>query len=114
VTVLGKLKSWLVRDRTPTWATITLSSDGFAVGSRLIEWADITSVTAFKRDMLTFDDVWFQVDGSGESIMVCEEHPGFSEWEAALATQFPSAQTWREVIIKPAFAENRTVLYERT
>jgi hypothetical protein len=110
---LKRLKEHFARGE-PEWLPITVDDTGFSSGSRRVDWASVQSVSAFKRDMLTFDDVWFQVEAAGEPVLVCEEQPGFATMEAALSREFPSVATWRELVIKPAFAENFTVLYRRT
>ncbi|WP_211251131.1 hypothetical protein, partial [Arenimonas composti] len=111
---LKRLRERLARGTAADWEPIAASHSGFSVGTRHVEWEWVESVAAFKRDMLTLDDVWFQLEGSGEPVMVCEEQPGFAEWERKLCEHFPSVAGWREQVIHPPFAENFTVLYRRT
>ena len=111
---LSRLKAWLTRNHEPAWLSIDTDASGFSVGDRRLDWSQICSVAAFKRDMLTFDDVWFQLEGVDGPVMVCEEQPGFADWEAALCERFPSVASWRDRVIQPPFAENFTILYRRT
>ena len=108
------MRERLTRCNEPQWEPVAVSQSGFAVGTRLVEWAWVESVAAFKRDMLTLEDVWFQLEGAGDPVMVCEDQPGFAEWERKLCERFPSVVGWRERVIQPPFAENFTVLYRRT
>lgn len=64
--------------------------------------------------MLTFDDVWFQLETDQGSIFICEDQPGFDEWVARLCETFPSTEGWRDSVIQPPFAENLSILYRRT
>lgn len=70
------------------WPPIVLESDGFTTRDRLVHWSEINRISAFKRDLITIDDIWFQLDTTGGRVMVCEEQPGFKEWQAALAKEF--------------------------
>ena len=111
---LKRLRERLTRGDQPQWEPIAVSHSGFSVGTRHVKWGWVESVAVFKRDMLTFDDVWFRLEGADEPVTVCEEQPGFAEWERKLCEQFPSVAGWRERVIQPPFAENFTVLYRRT
>ncbi|HRG16159.1 MAG TPA: hypothetical protein PLB00_09185 [Pseudomonadota bacterium] len=101
----------IARGHEAEWESINLDPAGFSIGKRYVDWRWIESVAVFKRDLLTFDDVWFQLEGAGEPVLVCEEQHGFSEWEAALGSRFPGVVGWRERVIQPAYAENFIVLY---
>ena len=111
---LRRISEWLSNRREPGCEPVVTDASGFSVGSRRLDWSAIESIAAFKRDLVTFDDVWFQLEGPGEPVMVCEEQPGFAAWEAALVSQFPSAASWRDQVIQPPFAQSFTLLYRRT
>ena len=87
------------------WPAISLEEAGFRTRERLVLWSEITRIAAFKRDMLTIDDIWFQLDTADEPIMVCEEQPGFKEWQVALSQQYPAVYGWQDKIVQPPFAE---------
>ena len=112
--VLKRIGEWLSNRRKPAWQPLVLDATGFSVGPHHLDWAAIQSVAALKRDLVTADDVWFQLEGPGEPLMVCEEQPGFAAWEAALVTRFPSVSGWRKQVVQPPFAQSFTLLYRRT
>lgn len=95
------------------WQPIILESSGFRSGDAITAWSDVLEIAAFKQDKLTWDDVWFQFKTATGFVLVCEEQPGFAQFEAAVIALFPSTASWREQVIQPAFAENFTVLYQR-
>ena len=88
-----------------------MTPSGFESGKSLVSWTAITKIAAFKRDLVTFDDVWFAFSAGPDEVLVCEEQPGFVELLAAVKARFPSVEGWEQRVIKPAFAENYTVLY---
>lgn len=102
-----------------TW--VVLTRDGFdlnqgdsSLGS--VRWEEVDRVLAFKRDLLTSDEVClaFQIADSGTVFEVNESVGSFWDLVARVKEVFPdSEQDWEEAIVKPAFAENSTVLYER-
>ena len=55
--ILRRLKERLTHGSKPEWEKITTDAAGFYIGSKRFDWAQVTSISAFKRDMLTFDDV---------------------------------------------------------
>ena len=98
----------------PVWPPITVEPSGFRTRDRTIQWSDIKSVSAFKRDMITIDDIWFQLEVADGHVMLCEEQPGFNDWVLALEEQFPSVVAWQDRVVQPPFVENFTFLYSRT
>ena len=111
---LRQIKDWLARRSAPQWEAIASDDAGFTSGVRRVDWSQINSVAAFKRDMVTVDDVWFQLETEQGTIMICEEQPGFDQWESLLCTAIPALATWRSSVIQPPFAENFSILYRRT
>jgi hypothetical protein len=108
------LNERFARTSQSPWEEVITDATGFRVGSKRLDWSQVTSISAFKRDRLTLDDVWFHLEGPEEPTLVCEEQPGFAEWEATLRQKFPAVASWRESVIHPPFAENFIVLYRRT
>ena len=111
---LDKLKKSLTQRSEPEWQPVVLEPGGFRSGSNRVKWSEVTQIAAFKRDMLTIDDVWFQFTANATPVLICEEQPGFAELESEVLALFPSAASWRAQVIQPAFATNFTVLYSRT
>ena len=111
---LRQIKDWLARRSAPQWEAIASDDAGFTSGVRRVDWSQINSVAAFKRDMATVDDVWFQLETEQGTIMICEEQPGFDRWESLLCNAIPAVAAWRSSVIQPPFAENFSILYRRT
>jgi hypothetical protein len=112
--ILRRLKERIARSSRPAWEEVVTDATGFSVGSKRLDWSQVTSVAAFKRDLLTFDDIWFQLEGADDPLLVCEEQPGFADWERVLCQQFPSVAGWRERVVQPPFEKNFVALYRRT
>ena len=98
----------------PVWPLITIEPSGFRTGDRLVQWSEVQSVSAFKRDMITIDDIWFQLEIADGNVILCEEQPGFNDWVSVLEERFPTVVGWQDRVVQPPFAENFTVLYSRT
>lgn len=79
----------------------------------------ISSVTAYKRDLLSEDVICFSVSyldhGSAEirTIEVNEDMQGFEGLDAKFSKTLDGYDgEWRVKVVKPAFAENRTQVYK--
>lgn len=111
----AKLAAW----RNPPEPPIVLTASGFLAGASRgpateVHWTSIEEVRAFKLDLLTWDEVRFIfVLTSGVVIEVSEEQPGFEAMLVEATRHMPSLSSWRASIIKPAFARNETVLFQR-
>ncbi|MBC7167851.1 hypothetical protein [Phenylobacterium sp.] len=79
------------------------------------DYAAITEIVALKLDLITTDEVVFDIWlDDGRSLRLWESVEGFVELDAALAERLPGYfRDWRGVVIFPAFEENRTVIYQR-
>lgn len=83
---------------------------------RFLDWNDIERVEAFKRDLLTTDLICLKVRAAERSIEVNEEMEGWDELVAQLPERLPGALSWEKLflaVVKPAFAECRTVVFDR-
>jgi hypothetical protein len=79
-----------------------------------IGWDEIEEIGAFKRDMLTVDDLCLGFRGSSGWLVCEEEIAGWSEVNNALAARFGVRyEDWSRCVAKPAFAENWMVLWRR-
>ena len=80
-------------------------------------WTDVVRARAFKRDQLTTDLICVAFGlRDGSEILVHEELPGFEQFLVAAEVKLPGMQprsAWWEVVAKPAFAPNETVVFER-
>jgi hypothetical protein len=111
------LVRWLVR-YDDLGFTVERSRVGEVVPkTTVVRWIDVERVEAFKRDLITIDQVcvgmlfaddwWIQVD---------EDIEGFYDFIGALPRHLhgclPPDRWWREVDL-PAFETNRMVLWDR-
>jgi hypothetical protein len=79
-------------------------------------WNELEEIVAFKRDMLTVDDICLGFRVRGEThLRVCDEEiAGWDDVNEALATRFGIRyDEWFARIVQPPFAENSTVLWSR-
>jgi hypothetical protein len=82
-----------------------------------IELDNIQQVTFFKRDELTTDLICCEIavseSNGGQTYFFHEEAEAWSA-VIALVEQLPGFdQKWREKVVHPAFAENRTTAFRR-
>jgi adenylosuccinate synthase len=105
--------------RTPE---IIATDNGFAIvtakGTDAVSLDEINAVVAYKLDEITTDLVCCDIVtgvGDGEQIRtIYEELPGFDSAMARLKALPAFNQMWRDELILPPFATNRTTLYRRT
>jgi hypothetical protein len=105
------------RNRPPR---IELEPGGFATvrttGTRYpIRWANITRIAAFKRDLLTTDEILLAIevaDRPGMVHEVSEQWLGFSELFAPMEQVLGISPSWYYEIMLPAFKPNYRIIYE--
>lgn len=81
-----------------------------------VQWDDVEKVTAFKRDAGTIDFVCleFLLSPNRTYWVLHDEVEGFWALVARIKEVFPdSDQRWEERVVKPAFAENATVILQK-
>jgi hypothetical protein len=102
-------------------AKIAITDNGFTIftpnGFDIVSLEQVSAVVAYKLDELTTDLVCCDIvtgSGDGEQIRtIHEELAGFDDLMAHLEILPGFDRKWREAVILPPFAENRTILYER-
>jgi len=78
-------------------------------------WCEIQWIVGYKIDMFSWDEIRIEFElRDGMLVVVTEESTGFPEFMEEVERRFPSALGWHGKIAQPAYAESRTVLYERT
>ena len=88
---------------------IKLNSDSIKVN-----WADVLEITAYKVDLLTVDEVRVDIITNAVTVTITEETLGYDVFKEKLKAIFPeSDMQWEEKVVKPAFAENLTVIYKK-
>lgn len=119
VRVLKAIREKLAARAKPPEPPITLTPSGFLAGASRgpateVHWQSIAEVRAFKLDLLTWDEVRFIfILSSGTAVEISEEQPGFEAMLTEAMKHMPSLVDWQSSIIKPAFARNETVLFQR-
>lgn len=80
-----------------------------------ILWSSIRCIRAYKKDLITTDEVFlsFENDGIPEYVEMSEEDPGFEEFRLFLETRFEFPALWWEAVLQPPFVRNGMVLYIR-
>jgi hypothetical protein len=85
--------------------------------SRLFwEWSDIDRAEAFKRDLLATDLICLELRAHGEWVEVNEEMEGWDDLIAQLPQRLPGALSREKLfaaVVKPPFAECRTLAFDR-
>lgn len=80
-------------------------------------WADIASVTVFKRDIFAYDLICVQLIVSETAwVEFDEEDTHWAELMKALPLRLPGCRTedeWYGDVVYPAFAENLHCIFER-
>ena len=76
----------------------------------------MTRVETYKLDHFATDEIivaFESIDLPGTTLRASEEWVGFSDLRAAMEQHLGIAPTWFADVMKPAFAENFRVLFER-
>jgi hypothetical protein len=91
-----------------------VARDGMSRVSR--EWSAIDRAEAFKRDLLAVDIICLELRAHAEWVEVNEEMAGWDDLLLELPERLPGALARDELyaaVMKPAFAECRTLVFER-
>jgi hypothetical protein len=98
---------------------IVITTDGFwfeGASWAPVTWSAICRVYAYKVDLLTTDEIRLVIDyddAKPKHIEVSEEQPGFEQFRNFIEQYFAFREGWWETVMKPAFSNNETVLYQR-
>ena len=84
-----------------------------------LAWQQITSVYAYKKDVITFDDIRIVL---GDEVLrtwieISEDDEGFKELITQLPSRLPgclSEKEWWQKVALPPFATNWTQLFQRS
>ena len=92
--------------------------DGFifqsSSGEQKVKWADIERLVAYKKDLVTIDEICLDIIYNNREITVTEETVGWYQFLQKIRLEFPSIpENWDSDIAHPAFATNLRVLYQR-
>jgi hypothetical protein len=98
---------------------ILTTSEGFCFEGASwapVKWAAVRRISTYKLDLLSTDEIRlvFEYDDAVPMhIEVSEEQPGFQQFRTLTEKRFCFAGDWWETVMKPSFARNDAVLYER-
>ncbi len=100
---------------------VSLTEKGFELIAKgevvsALNWDDVDEIVAFKRDLLTTDLLCLDLHSAKDGLwhLVHEEGEGFEEFLSVLEVKFDVPRPgWWDKVVKPAFKENRTVLYKK-
>lgn len=94
------------------------TDDGFSIVyetfSKSLQWSDITELIAFKSDLMTTDRIDMHIAYGDKYFTISEDLPGWYQFINKIDEIFPSIpKNWEADVLKPPFAENKTILYQR-
>ena len=97
---------------------LELLQDGFRVNYdgeiTKFQWSEINKLTGYKFDQITMDVICLKIDANGKTVTVTEDFNEWRDFMNTLLTKFSTIdKNWEEVIAKPPFERNETVLYDR-
>jgi len=81
-----------------------------------LAFANVIRIEAFKHDLFGYDEITLAlIDTADASWLVSEEDDGYEIFLEKLPGHFPGIRTdWYSHVAQPPFAENRTVLWNRS
>ena len=77
-------------------------------------WSEIDKLTGYKFDQITIDVICLKIDAKEKTAIVTEDFKGWRDFMNTLLTKFAEIdKKWEEIIARPPFERNETVLYDR-
>lgn len=102
-----------------TYAHVAITADGFTVTAgngdcTVVRWTAVSLVATYKLDLLTIDEVMlaFEIDDR-PAVEVGETLDGFDTLAERMESELGIRHGWFGEVVRPAFATNYRVLYER-
>ena len=97
---------------------IIATDDGFTIKSPkhadTVSFNRVSTVAIYKRDEMTTDLICCDIVVGEQVRTVHEEIPGFNTLMLRFEALPGFDRKWREKVVKPAFAENRTIVFQRS
>jgi hypothetical protein len=98
--------------------TIIVTDDGVSLRDRegdawVVRWEEVERIEAYKLDLITTDKVCLSLVARGLLHVVDEETRGWPELTRVLDERFALKGDWLDVVTHPAFATNRSILWDR-
>ncbi len=96
----------------------TFDGDGFSItlkdGTHAIQWHNVEKLTAYKIDLMTYDEICLNIVTNDGSFTISEDTPGWYQFVDKTKLVFPGIdKDWDATIVYPSFATNLTILYEK-
>ena len=86
----------------------------FETEQQKIKWVDIERLIAYKRDLMTTDEICLDIVFNNWQTTINEETLGWYQFVEKTKVIFPSIpKNWDTEIVHPAFETNLTILYQR-
>jgi hypothetical protein len=82
-----------------------------------IQWSEVDSVVAFKRDIFVYDLICIILRTSDGALELNEEMKGWESMIDSLPAYLPGARKssdWWDQVAHPAFVANLTTIYSKT
>ena len=109
---------------TQARTSVSLQDNGFqlhtagqlANSGRRFAWQEITSIVAYKRDLVTYDRICLAIEGASTAVEINEADYGWDAFIRAAEKNLPGSvplDTWWPAVTQPAFATNLTTIYRR-
>ena len=97
---------------------IKCMEDGFyfttKVGESFYRWSDIENITAYKADLMTYDDLRLDIDFEDVVLTLSEDVSGWSEFVQMLPKKLLGILVnWESTVIQTPFETNQTVIYTK-
>jgi len=114
--IYHKLK---VKETQKELGVFSYTTNGFIVKidnkNKTVKWHEIISMTAYKKDKYTYEDIYIDILLLDKSIFsINEETKGWLQFLVRTKTEFSTInQFWENKILLPAFETNRTLIYHK-
>lgn len=88
---------------------------GFYFKDKLILWDEIETISIYKIDRLVVDDIIFELTTENFIYSFSEELENWRNFAEFISIKFEleDFEIWFERVMKPAFKENRALLFDR-
>jgi hypothetical protein len=118
--MLGFLRRIFWKREFRVWSVDQLAG-GYRVGNLLIRRSDVVVIVAFKRDLVTVDQLCLGIgygprdaDGGHASVYIEEDNPTYRAVLADLEQHFDLMGGWFAKVTRPAFETNWTTIWSRS
>ncbi|MFZ1786879.1 MAG: hypothetical protein WAT92_01150 [Saprospiraceae bacterium] len=95
---------------------ISILEDGFEINNGnntdQIKWAEIEKIIAFKKELVTEDQICLEFESNNRTFYCSEDYEGWIEFEEMLRQQITQIdETWKSSVSYPPFEESKTTIF---